>query len=184
MASTTPIYGLPYAVPGDPADGAGNEASMMGAVDTALAGIRVRKTLDENVISSTVLQNDDALLAAVAANSSYWVQLYLIYTSPAAAFLKIGWTAPASATFDWTANGLGSTVSAASAGVIERASLAIAGSQVIGCDGATAVVALVQGWLITAGTSGNLQFQWAQGTSTASNSTVKAGSTLWLRKTS
>lgn len=184
MSSTTPIYGLPYAVPGDPADGSGNEASMMGGTDTAIAGLRVRKSADENVISSTALQNDDALLLPVVASSSYWVKLFLIYTSPAAAFLKIGWTAPASATLDWVANGLGSTVSAASAGVIERAALAIGGSQVIGCDGATSVVALVEGWLITGATPGNLQFQWAQGTSTASNSTVKAGSTLWLRKTS
>lgn len=183
MASTTPIYGLPYATPGDPADGAGNEASMMGAVDTALAGIRVRKGSDQNIISSTVLTNDSALVAAVAANSSYKVELFWIYTSPAAALMKIGFTAPAAATLDWTANGLGSTVSAASAGVIERAALTIGSSQVIGCDGATSVVAIIEGWLITGANPGNLTFQWAQSVSTASNSTSKAGSTLWLRKT-
>lgn len=184
MASTTPIYALPYAVPGDPADGAGNEASMMGAVDTALAGIRVRKGSDQTVASNTVLQNDTVLLAPVAANSSYWMQLFFIYQSAATPLIKIGFTAPAGATLDWTGGALVSTVTAAVSGSIDRSALTIASSLVLGVDGATSLVALVQGWLITSAATGNLQFQFAQSVSNASAATSKTGSTLWLRKTS
>jgi hypothetical protein len=184
MATTTPIYALPIASASDPADGAGNESSMMGATDTALAGLRARKGSDQVVTSSTVLTNDTSLLRPVAINSSYWVKLFWIYQSGATPLVKVGWTAPAGSTFDWTAGALVSTVTAATSGSIDRAALTLASSKVLGVDGATSLVALIEGWLITSSTAGNLQFQFAQSVSDPGSTTSKAGSTLWLRKTS
>lgn len=143
----------------------------------------VRKTSDETVTSSTTLQNDDQLLLPVAANAVYWIEGFVIYTSTATGKIKTGWTGPAGATFQWASDALDQTVTAASAEKVWRSVNTIADSQAWGTAGTgVPVVGMPKGVLITAGTSGNFQFQWAQNTSDGTATTVKIGSILTARR--
>jgi hypothetical protein len=63
-----------------------------GAADTA------RKTANETVNNSSVLQNDDVLLVPVEANVVYLAHLHMLYLSQVAAAFKYGFTFPAGAT--------------------------------------------------------------------------------------
>jgi hypothetical protein len=183
MSGTTTIYGLPYPTPPDPADGAGGMQSGYAATDTALAGLFSRTTANQLLAASnTTLQDVTNMSVTAAANSSYWVRALLFYQSPAVAAIKIGWSGPAGATLAWTSGALASSVTAATSGVIEKVAYAIGSVPVLGVDGATTLVAMIDGWLITT-TGGTFKLQAAQSVSNASQSTIIAGSVLWLRKT-
>src|SRR3546814_13600211 len=58
----------------------------------------VVKSVAEPVTSSTALQDDDELLAPVAANAKYDVTLHLLHDSATAGDLQFPFSAPASAT--------------------------------------------------------------------------------------
>jgi len=183
MAGTTGIYAIPFPSAGDPADGAGVMQSVFAAVDTDLAGLLNRTTVNQVLAATNItLQDVTNMSVTVAASSSYWVRMLLFYQSPAASQIKIGWSAPAGATLAWTTGALASSVTAASSGVIEKLAYAIGSVPVLGVDGATTVTALVDGWL-GSGAGGTFKLQAAQSVSSASQSTIIAGSVLWLRKT-
>jgi hypothetical protein len=129
-----------------------------------------RKTITENLASSTTYQNDDALVVPVLANTTYDCEMWLLYNSGATPDFKARVTVPAGAVtpettlfhnalwFRYTpTTGLG----VASPG----------GDNLYWCKFA----------LVVAGTPGNLQVQWAQNTSDASTTAVQLGS--WLRAT-
>lgn len=183
MAGTTTIYGLPYASPGDPADGAGNEQSMMAGVDTALAGLRAVKAAQQTFANNTVV-TITGMSVPYAINSVYRVEGYIIYQAFATAGTRFMFLAGAGTTLIWTANALASSVTAATSGVILRASQALADIVPIGAAGlGTDVIAQPYGWLTTTGTSGSLQMGMGQVTTTGGSPTVlQAGSQLWLRK--
>lgn len=183
MAGATPIYGIPYATSGDPADGAGNEQAGYAATDTALAGLFSRTTLNQVLAATNItLQDVTNMSVTTVASSSYWVKALLFYQSPAAAPIKIGWSGPAGSTFAWTSGALAASVTAATSGIIEKSAYAIGSAPVLGVDGATTLVAMIEGWL-GSGAGGPFKLQGAQSVSSGSQSTIVAGSVLWLRKT-
>src|SRR6266545_451259 len=55
-----------------------------------------RKTTDESVTSSGVLQNDDQLLWSVAANEIWIARMYLLFTAATAGDINVSWGFPAS----------------------------------------------------------------------------------------
>lgn len=69
-------------------------------------GLHVFKAADETVTNSATVQNDDHLVLAVAANTDYWMECQVVYNAPTANDMKLGWTVPAGATFEWSNNGL------------------------------------------------------------------------------
>src|SRR5262245_43099916 len=60
--------------------------------------LAVIKSVDETVTSSAVLQTDDALVLALAANSVYWVDLLLGIDAGGTPDIQIGFTAPGGTT--------------------------------------------------------------------------------------
>lgn len=158
-------------------------AAELAAIITAVQGLSttVVKTADESVTSSIVLQDDNELLFTAAANATYEVWAFLHYIGVnAGGILKIGWAGPASATFDWTASGL-ATGAIATTGNLDASYLSLASTITLG-GGANDVVARPSGLLVTSATSGTFKLQWAQGTSSATATTVKAGSFLAYRR--
>lgn len=133
------------------------------------------KTLDETLISNITVQNDDELFLPVEANARYLFELAIASTSAPAADIKIGWTLPALSTnslwfdvFDIALNRtLGFQTTVPSTG--------------IGMGGnTTALSSRLWGVVVTAATAGTMQVVWAQNTSTASNTSILAGSYLTL----
>jgi hypothetical protein len=161
-----------------PAAGDDLTAATLQSLISELRPIFVRKVSDETVNNSAVLQNDDELVAAVVANATYEVFLRLIVNSGTTPDFKYTFTAPSGATGSAQLY-TGSNPDTAASSLQGPASITATGAASgVGAD----QVILVQGILIVSSTSGNLQFQWAQNTANASNSSVKANSYLLLRR--
>lgn len=143
----------------------------------------VVKPSDETVASSTTFQNDDHLVLAVPSNSMFIMEAMIFYTADGAADFKPGWLGPASATMQWVTNG-GSITDTTNPTGANRLVFAITEASFAGAPGMGAIVMafMPRGLLVTAGTAGNLQLRWAQATSNATATAVKAGSWIRLHK--
>ncbi|MFF1684600.1 hypothetical protein [Streptomyces sp. NPDC058254] len=141
----------------------------------------VRKTADETVTNSITVQDDDQLTVAVAANSVYTVESFLIYDGDTTGDFRLTFTGPSGAAMDWTPNGASASQSAGTGSIkLERQPLGV--ESTLGASGAGAkAVAMPRGLLSTGGTAGTLTLRWAQATSSATATTVFANS--WLRLT-
>jgi hypothetical protein len=141
------------------------------------------KTSTESVTSSTTLQDDNDLTVTVAANSTYEVSCFLKYDGPAAADLKIQFSVPASAAFEYGVVKLQSGASDATSVAHEFGSQA--GSTIVGTIGSgTNAACRVVGTLEVAGTAGTFKLQWAQNTSDPTAVRVWARSFLICRRIS
>jgi hypothetical protein len=148
--------------------------------DFDILGVVALKTTNESVTSSTTLQNDDQLVVPVAANTKYMIEGFIIYDGLSAAGLKVAVTAPAGATTSFAAFGPqsgGPGINSYNANVV-----AAGGALGLECNGVgTLIGAEPKGYVATAGTSGSLQFQFAQVVSNATAVRVFANS--WLKVT-
>jgi hypothetical protein len=154
------------------------------------APVSAIKTADESVVSSTTLQNDDALFCALRANTNYRVDLALLATQAAAGTgvdIKCAWTMPSGCTLDlavvgphtaWVA-GAGAALEVEWAGWQNQTS-SPTGTVSFGTIQTTVFSYHARGVIRVGSTAGTLQFQWAQQNSSASDLTVKAGSSLTL----
>jgi hypothetical protein len=140
------------------------------------------KSATENVTSSTTLQVDDDLVVPVEANAHYHLTLNLSYGGAAAADLKVLIRTPTGGTFNGMAIGVVS--SGASQQDIQTMAYVANTSEVFGILGAGPTWARVEGILITAGTAGNCQIEWAQNASSGTATNLYAGSFLSLRRLS
>lgn len=150
------------------------------------------KTADESVNSGstgTTLQNDDTLLVAVDANATYKVDLHLLASQAAAGAidLKTAWTFPTGCTLDLIVVAPHTAWPPAVATDLEtewatwqNVTSSPSGTISFGTVNGTVFSYHVRGTIRVGSTAGNLQFQWAQNTSSASNVTVKSGSSLVL----
>lgn len=139
------------------------------------------KTADETVTSSTTLQDDNELFASVAANTTYELTgwLYVASTSNTPD-MKLGYTGPSGATLVHSAWGqqTGATTNTGSPDTGVHAT--ISGVHTKGVINGNLSI-LLHGTLVVSSTAGTFRFQWAQQTSDAAGTTVKAGS--WIKLT-
>lgn len=137
----------------------------------------VSKATLESVTSSTAMQNDDELVLALEANVRYLFMAYINYQGAAAGDIQWDFTGPAGAT------GQAVVASSEEADAVNSRDL-FGGPYGQGCSGGTGTASdgmTITGSVITVGTAGNLQFRWAQLTSSGTATSVRAGS--WLRLT-
>lgn len=140
----------------------------------------VIKTADETVVNSATAQNDDELFIPVLANTQYFVEFFIIYDAIQAADIKIMFTAPTGATFDWTHGGLG-TSATASVGPVSRNYRTLSDVGTIGGPSSTSGTNAVipgEGRLVTGASAGTFRFQFGQNTASATGTVVKANSLL------
>lgn len=137
----------------------------------------VQKALDETIISNATLQNDDALLLSMEASTTYQFKLWTIINTGATPDYKMGWSVPSGCTMKWSVQeGSAVVLAAALQGPFTEVSA-------VGINGIAAdQIVIADGLVKTATTAGNLQYQWAQNTLTASNTSTKASSWLQLAK--
>lgn len=138
------------------------------------------KSADQSVTSSTVLINDSALLVPVAANALYLVTCYLSYEggTQGSSDMKFQFTGPAGSAMSFNA-----TYYPTSGGVGANTNLSrttgLSSVVPVGTDGTGVKMPMViSGTFSTGAFTGNLQMQWAQNTSSATSTTMHAGSVL------
>lgn len=130
----------------------------------------------ETVNNSSALQNDDDLKISVDENAYYEGELWVSFTSAPAAGFSVDFTAPA-----------GSVLEASGFLVVVSGATTFAATSTLGSVGGivstgAAAPYLNKFTLVTGGSSGILQFRWAQHIANASNTTVNAGSYLRLTR--
>lgn len=128
--------------------------------------IRVYKTTNETVNNSTTLQNDDELLFPIGANEVWGFYLFITGTFSSSFDWKCGWTVPSGTTMQWSAIDGG-----------DVATITESGTDVEVTSTRDSTL-FYSGVVDSAGTSGNVQLQWAQNVMFAGDLIVKAGSYL------
>lgn len=142
-----------------------------------------RKTADETIASTTTLQDDNDLFVSVEANAIYHVIVSLKELSQPGDDFKTGWTGPAGYGFNGEARGPSGAAAALTDLVAADVGTGSHGIQFGGIASFNLPVR-IEGILTTSGTAGTFRLQWAQFSSSASGTTVKAGSFMVLRRVS
>jgi hypothetical protein len=142
----------------------------------------IRKTADATRTSTTTTTTDPEMLVALAANTNYVIELYLMFSGVAGDF-KLAWNIPAGCSiFRWS---LGPDVGAASnSNITMRSSIHIASSEPgFGTFSDTSWMGAKETIIVFNGaTAGDMQLKWAQNTSSANVSTLRAGTFMMVRK--
>jgi hypothetical protein len=144
-----------------------------------LMHLAARKSVDESITSSITPQNDDVLLQALAVNEVLQFELNLLITGGAGNFLG---------SFTYPSGSIAGTVICLAAGsTLTRWDIGSSTSPSAGFESRTNSTTIptfvtATGVMTNGGTAGNLQFQWAQNSSSATATIVKANSTLWVMK--
>lgn len=151
-----------------------------------LLPVFVRKLSDQTVTSSTTLVNDTALVTpTLAANTTWDLDMFLIYTAGGAAStngIKFGFSGPSGAVLDWVPYSKIDTDGTQTAAAVWLIRRSITDTIPSGGSGTTNMCAHIRGVLKLSTTAGVLQFQWAQNTSNATGTVVKGASSMTLRQ--
>jgi len=144
------------------------------------------KTGDTSRASTTTMTADpDLVNIPVVANGVYVVDCSIIYSAIDAADLKIQFTAPASTVMNWHGGCL-PTTSTGSTGTYIYDCQTLATTYTPGggdaAGNATQMILDVKGLLRVAGTAGNFGVQWAQNSSNATATILRAGSYIQLNR--
>jgi hypothetical protein len=166
----------------------GSNGTVLTADSTAATGVAwatpaagatiksVRKSSDQTVTSSTTLVNDSQLKFAVEASTTYVFQAWLYtYAADGTPDIKVTFTSPAGSTLFWS-----------SSQVIYNAAAATT-LTVVAPGGTTGDLFVdsnlraiqLYGTILNSTTAGDVQLQWAQNTSSANGTSVKAGSSIF-----
>lgn len=127
----------------------------------------VRKTADQSVTSSTTLVNDSHLVLSVVANATYTLFLMCVFSGGTTGDIKFSWGVPSGTVLRWV-DQTGTSGLAADLDVYSAP------------GGTTQVGFQIWATVVTSGTAGNIQFRWAQNTSDATATIVRANSHLCL----
>lgn len=130
------------------------------------------KAGDQTLNNVGALTNDSALFVNLAANATYRLSLLALQNSGATPGFKFAFTLPTGATWNFGYFDCGSSGANRQFGVV-----GVGGTGGVTGAGADSVVK-IEATIVTAGTAGPAQFQWCQSTANASNTIVRAGSSL------
>jgi len=141
--------------------------------------ITTPKTADETVNNSNTLQNDDDLLFAIGTVGTWAFRIVLFYHGNAAQDIKFAITVPAAATLCWSMGaGLWQINDIwVSSNVIITSGSGVATHTIAAGEG-SARACVLNGWVKSGGTAGNVQLQWAQLTAAANDTIVMEESYL------
>lgn len=155
------------------------------AAELNVLGLYAAKTADQSVTSSTTLVNDTHLSVALPVVGTYLFDLWLYGASAAnaAGDLSVGFSFPAGTCM---AGGIGPDVSLASGNAVIGqfgVNTALTSGGVYNAYGLSTGVTLTYLHVnLTVTATGTFQLMWAQSTSNASASTLKAGSHMLGRQ--
>ena len=161
-----------------PAAGAPLRGSVLSSLLTEVRALEAYKTADETVNGSAALQNDNELFVVVAANARYDFELRIVHNSGTTPDFKFGWTFPTGTTMFY--NQLNVPLAGSAFALFAQIQTDTPQGEGAAADRG------IHAWgkVLVGTTAGTLQFQWAQSTSNGSDTIVRAGSYLTLRRTS
>lgn len=146
------------------------------------ADLFVRKGSDTSRDTTTTRTDDPHLTVSVAANATYLVDGFIIYSATTTTDLSVAWAIPSGASGAWCAWCIGNDATGTSTnGYTVRTEARTDLTQGHTCGGIGSpnlVSALVKATLVTS-SAGTFALQWAQATSGGVAATVYANS--WLR---
>jgi len=158
------------------ADAASSAGVKWAAAGGGVSVKSVRKSADQTVTSSTTLVNDSQLKFAVAASETYIFQAWLYtYAADGTPDIKVTFTGPSGSTVFWSSSQVIFTGGGATTLTVVAPGATAADFYV---DANYRAIQLY-GTILNGGTAGDLQFQFAQNTSSANGTSVKAGSSLF-----
>jgi hypothetical protein len=142
--------------------------------------IRVFRTTDLNRISTITLADDDVLIipaASLLANRTYLIECVVLFTSTVTTNgARIAFNDASAGITNVSISDIFGAVGAAS--VTGYISMAAASNTTTVATGTTPITFTRKGTFRTGASPGNIALQWAQGTSIATNTTIRAGSYL------
>jgi hypothetical protein len=144
----------------------------------------IRKPVDESVVSSTTLQDDDFLTLPVDANKSYEFTLVATYVGATAGDMQWRLNGPSGTAITTASMGIQTAAAGSGDDLTEAFNQGLPISQNYGALPANKSAIALHGLIVVGGTAGSIQFQFAQVTSTATPTTVHAGSFMLLRRVS
>ena len=142
------------------------------------------KTASTSRSATTTLASDPDITLSVTANARYIVQGLLLFAADPTADLKIGWTAPTNANFQWSMIGQSTAATAGSGSVITDGQDLTSTSFGLGgvTSNAKTMTAQLRGYLTVGSTAGTFALQWAQSTSSATATQLLAGTSVVLTR--
>lgn len=143
----------------------------------------VRRSTDGTPVNaSTVLVNDPVLVAAVDSGGTYMWEAWIVYDSSTTADIKFAFTTPTFSSMRWSGMGLANTATT-STGDVKITTVSVSGTSADwgGIGVGTITMAKIEGFIVTTA-AGNIQFQFAQQVSDATNTTIRNGSYLRVRR--
>jgi hypothetical protein len=164
-----------------PAAGAKLRASVLSSLVTEIRPSSIIKGSDEIVSNSATLQDDDELVLAVAANTSYRWFADITFGAGTVADYRWGFTFPTGATLSFVGAGWDAALAFLPSG---NGGTYVSGTAIVygGAGVATLRGLILRGTLVTGANAGNWRYQWAQNTPTVENTVTKAGSALFLSR--
>jgi peptidoglycan hydrolase-like protein with peptidoglycan-binding domain len=135
------------------------------------------KAADQTVTSSTAKVDDTALQIALGPNATYEFRAMITYTAPQAGDIAVVFAGPAgaSAALGFSALDAAATTNTNTA-LTSRATALPTATVTFGGNDTQVLPLFVIGTVTTSATPGIFKLQWAQGTSNATGTVVKAGS--------
>jgi hypothetical protein len=158
---------------------AGHVLTAQGAgVDPAYAiGTKIiRKTADEIVNNSAILQDDDHLFFAMGANEVWQADVFIFSNSSATADLSVALSLPTGAVAQVLWNGYDTASNPTYQTINDGTTVGLGG---LGSD---ALAIVMRCLVINGANAGNFQLQWAQLTAEVSDTIVKANSCIIAHK--
>jgi hypothetical protein len=138
-----------------------------------------RKTADEAVTNSTVLQDDDHLFLTVVPNAVYEFEMVLFPIGLAAADMKFQFSSPVGSVFAMSLDSFDTALTLTKSFFFNFPAAAIGTASTV-----VVTPAKLTGIFKTAGTGGTLRLQWAQNTANATPSSLLTDSYMRLRRAS
>jgi hypothetical protein len=143
--------------------------------------ISLIKTSTE-LVGNTTLQDDDKLTFAIGASEIWQAEMALFVYGAAGGDIQVAITVPSGATMAFGIEGLPTTASSLPSAEQEIAILTASGTPASLATFAGVSMVRLTGSVINSTTPGNVRLQWAQSTSSGTNTEVRVGSRLTARK--
>jgi hypothetical protein len=142
------------------------------------------KTTATSRANTATISNDPDLQLAVDANAVYSLEGLLVYNGGSTSDdLRIGWSAPSGSTLTWVATGQNTSATNGVGSVITDAQDITKNAYSLGTiANPLGMTAMVRGLLITSSVAGTFALQWAQFTSSATATSMLAGSHIGLQR--